>query len=881
MAKKSARRASRGNHKAAKLSPEAREQKARQDLSLGHFRDAIAGFKELLKLEPRPDWKSALADAYAGRAQELTAKDMLKEALVMWDNRTGLGLGGAIHPNHAALLMRTGGVDRVLALFADDKQLPAAGREQLRPLLAARVIAGDANILSVLAEDDPVRRHADAACAALDAYCTSDNQALQTALAALPFRSPYRDWVTILKALQQASDQPRQASAQLARIGDDSAFAALRRAGEMALLPEAAFVDAITGAQEATLRFACALRGWPPERLRLQSELARIDTDQSPRLLLRLMFRYQTKLGADWVRRQALRLLWKGFPDSLDWIALEGANELTREEYFLIRAWSAAESYDPWKIFQCWSMLADQLMRSTVPNGDTELHRLRIATALRATELQTNLLSETEPSDDPDDLHPLVAQQLERSLEYDPDDRDTHLQLIDYYRRGKRLKDARRLLTQASDQWPKDMQIFQAAFTIALDAGAFKKAAGIARQMLEIDPINTAVRERLVDAHLSHAHKQLKRLRPNLAHKEISSAKDWARGSQMQERVDLTAGLITLNKDMAAGATALHQRLTEIGGGLAGRVALALAADNFDLTQNQLQRRAKLAKAASLGPKDIQAALGRLRAHVDRGGGKSRDLTAWLDRTFSAVAWKELDQNDLEAACDTLRRVELHQARLHAASAALKRWKGMPVFELHAFEARYPDGFDGYSDEPLFRLKQAIERAQAEGDDRTASRIKNALQSALSFGGTLPIGFPSPPPVFLGDPFGDDFEDDFDSAPNSLQDIAEMINALGIEKALEMLGLPPKLLKELKQAKREMGEEALVESLIGFLSGDAGLDDLTSPPMPMPKPKPKPKPKSPRQRSAQPRQDKPQSTAPKTDSNADPEDEDPNQLKLF
>jgi hypothetical protein len=226
-----------------------------------------------------------------------------------------------------------------------------------------------------------------------------------------------------------------------------------------------------------------------------------------------------------------------------------------------------------------------------------------------------------------------------------------------------------------------------------------------------------------------------------------------------------------------------------------------------------------------------------------------------------------------------LRRFDLHKSRQRAASAALKRWKGMPVFELHAFEARYPDGFDDYSDAPLLTLQRAIERAQAEGDSRTASRIKNALQSALSFGGLPPIGFPTPPPMFLDDPFGEDFDDGFGSAPSELQDIAELIHALGIEKALEFMGLPPKLLKDLKRAKREIGEEALVESLIDFLRSDSGLDDVISPPIPLPKPKPKPK--RPQRPPAQPQQGKPKSPAPKTDANDDSDDDNPDQLKLF
>ena len=111
----------------------------------------------------------------------------------------------------------------------------------MRPLLAAQQIAGDERIAASLAMDDPVRRHANAARGALAAYCAGDDEALKSALAALPFRSPYRDWVQLLKALQLATDRPAEADAQLARIDDESAFAALQRAAQLVLLRRTRF----------------------------------------------------------------------------------------------------------------------------------------------------------------------------------------------------------------------------------------------------------------------------------------------------------------------------------------------------------------------------------------------------------------------------------------------------------------------------------------------------------------------------------------------------------------------------------------------------------------------------------------------------------------
>src|SRR5258706_13050594 len=60
------------------------------DAALGasHYKEAIEHFKELLKRERRAVWLDGLAAAYAGRAEQLAAKGMVKEALALWRTRS-------------------------------------------------------------------------------------------------------------------------------------------------------------------------------------------------------------------------------------------------------------------------------------------------------------------------------------------------------------------------------------------------------------------------------------------------------------------------------------------------------------------------------------------------------------------------------------------------------------------------------------------------------------------------------------------------------------------------------------------------------------------------------------------------------------------------
>ena len=50
------------------------------------FKDAIELFKQALRQDPRPEWKELLSEAWRGRARDLAAKHMFKEAALVLEN---------------------------------------------------------------------------------------------------------------------------------------------------------------------------------------------------------------------------------------------------------------------------------------------------------------------------------------------------------------------------------------------------------------------------------------------------------------------------------------------------------------------------------------------------------------------------------------------------------------------------------------------------------------------------------------------------------------------------------------------------------------------------------------------------------------------------
>ncbi|MBK1704543.1 hypothetical protein [Halochromatium glycolicum] len=91
--------------------------------------------------ERAPARRRVLADAYAGRARDLTAKGMLKEATVIWENRAALGADIAPSLDHGILRLRLGDPQPLIAAWAHPDALNREERQRVGEQLAAAVLA--------------------------------------------------------------------------------------------------------------------------------------------------------------------------------------------------------------------------------------------------------------------------------------------------------------------------------------------------------------------------------------------------------------------------------------------------------------------------------------------------------------------------------------------------------------------------------------------------------------------------------------------------------------------------------------------------------------------------------------------------------------------
>jgi len=742
---------------------------ARQALEAGHYRDAVTHFKALLKIEDADEPRAGLAAAYQGRARELAAKGMLKEALTIWDNRSRFCPGAMPDPEHFRILVRTGHTGEAIRGYRQMKQ--SGDKDTLSEfcrVLAALHLAGGSGLEEELSDDDPIIVHGVHARGALISWCKSDDLAVGEALAKIPFRSPYRDWALILKALIKWPADTAGAGALLQRVPAGSAFSPLARAAGLALMPDSEFTDALTHADEATYRFAAALRGWTATRMALYSELKRLGEPPSANSLAKVMHRHRVNLGEDWVQHHGMRLLLDRYPRGLSHSPLANNARLSAFHRDLIGAWHQEETNDPWAIINAWEGVIRHLRDPSDPAPSSD-DALRVAAIQRRLETEWHMLEYPDDPWDDKSLSQRALNHFAESLSFDPDDKPTSIRLIIYCRGKSDLKQARQVLEQALTRWPDDVNVLAEALNTAVAGSAYKKAAGYAQRILALDPVNNEAIGGLLEAHLSHARKQMHKGRSDLVERELAAADPWARGEKATAKLECLRGIVLFDNDRLAGSTALRGMMEQLGG-MTGQLMLALEIACLNRPVASFMKKLEVTKITRPDKAEFLCFLRELREAMDTHANLPREVAAYFEPALQRAAGLELTLPESETACETLQRCGLEDARLAHARAALKRWPGQPNLEFHAVGARLNTTHQPVTEAEIERLETAWNRAREDGDTRTAHRIGELLDDIMisAPGHHLP-----------------------DEPPDALRELFDEVGVEGVMKAFEtIIGRP-------------------------------------------------------------------------------------------
>ena len=700
------------------------------DVALGvaRYKEAIEQFKELLKRERRSAWLDGLAAAYAGRAEQLAAKGMVKEALALWRTRSEACNVPLLDGPYVGWLMKTGQIELALRLLPSVDKLPPEARDRARAQLALAVLVAPDHLLIGLPEESLGQRAA--ARAAIAAAARGDAPGLEQALQAISFRSPYRDLRPLLKAMAlQASDRP-SAAATLARVPERGPFQALAQALRVCMMPGAEWLAGLRQLDEAGRMLVLDLKGCPPQQRTVVLDLmARAGaTAPAPLELLDLLLRHRRLMPDGVARWLGLRLLPHA-PQRLDSFRAS-FQPLTAAEQEQVLALAAELKQRPEQAELHWLRLIKLL--GNVPSGQR-----RAAMVLRR-------LADEHAHHSPDGSLCAHAQDwLAQSLRLDSTDRDTHLRLLRDARLHGELKLARNALDAARQQFPGDALVLQEAVEVALASGAFKKAAGLAKQVLQVDPINTRVRTLIGQAHLAHARKLIGAHCLHAARRELDEAGNWLRSAGERGLLELLRGFAA--EPAAAGDAALRQAVADLGGPLVGAFHLLLEGKRVKakpaFAPQDLLRRAGVDITATPGTSEVVALAQALHAAAERDSALPSALDVLSGMLGRAAATLRFSESDHLLVCEALHRHGQPDLTRRFAAAALERWPGRPVFVYLEAAAHFGAAPWRMPQSEWKRLDRVFEQARDQGDERTASRLSKLLNAAAGPGGAdMPPG---------------------------------------------------------------------------------------------------------------------------------------------
>ena len=696
----------------------------------GRFKEAIELFKQLVRQDSRPDWQDALADAYGGRARALAGKGMFKEAAIVLENTLTPARLLREPRLYVTCLIREGQQPKAAAYLLHcvaSGAVPAGQQAAFEDLTAALLVT--VPVLPAPARPEPPeaarwRELAAASRAALAAWVDGATpEEMDRHLKRISLRSAFRPIRLLLQSLTTLPPDAERTARRLETIEPHSPFFPFRQAVEAAMRAgpglDADAWHRLTPTQQA---FAAETGGLQAATVQSLGRLSMASRGGPAALFVWLL--KQADLPQDEIKSACLNLLPQ-VPDRVPQFETR-FGPLPQLERYRVQALAAEERGDWRAVERSWSLAARQNSAA-----EDRVSRLSSGVIYRHLAHLASLHPEIEGDDDNGDGDGKIFY-LERSGEADPDHTPTVLERMAYYRREARDKDWHRLADEAVQRCPDEGRILLQATQSAVARRAYKKAAGFARRLLKIDPINPGVRRQMIELQLAHARKQMRAKRADLAGKELAQAAEWDRPDVPSGLLRIARGLVALQGGKTEQADAwLREGVALAGGGVAGWFRAVLEAELMGCAGgNARWLREELAAARRTPPTKelvtaIVSALGQVEAGEDRSAvsGLLLGTQAWLQQGAGLV-WSSAE---FQLLADMFVRFDAFELLGTYARAARQREPANPEWRFFEIVARTRGDGRAMTMAETHELDDMAEAASERRDFHAARRVARFL----------------------------------------------------------------------------------------------------------------------------------------------------------
>ncbi len=738
------------------------ESQAVSKLKAGQYKEAIDLFKALLKHANKADWREALAHCYLQRAMGFAAKSMIKEALVLWEN-----YAQNAEPPHEGReqyiiwLLQTNDMAKAKNCLG---QLSAQQLDEdypdLASLLGLLITIGkiSGKDLELLPKDSAFMKHLAVVQDALSAYRNNKPEDIEPVLKQLPFRSAFRDFRTLMKAVLLVPESAEQAQAILAKIPADSPY---QHMGALLLAITREGSDLVKDLLLLTplqIKLIAEAINFTKNQIELLDIVAKQKDRLSDKAKFNLAIQYETLFGADLARHYCSAAL-SSYP--------AGQRDFTRH-------FGAMDDFEAWrsKALLCERDGDYGGAEYYWRQGITVLENRGGESAFKIALIMRHIAAHQESPEE-------AISWLMDSLNADPDDRESYINILQYYERQKQETDTyKEWLDKSIKKFPNDLEVLNLAIKAATHNKAFKKAAQYAQALLKIDPVNTSAKQVLFTSHIAHARKLIKSKKFHLVEKEIQLAEKISNGKRNQVQAQLMRGFfVYVAEDKKRGEQLMTEAMQKMpDGAFNAHFQILIEGLLLNLPMASLQKiLPSLVKETVLSQQEIIQLTQLIQHYMEVDNTNQAHLHKALEKV-KAIIKQSLKQNTNEetllTVCQCLDRIKHFELLRACVKIAQPLWN-KPIWMYYRVYAEANGIPAKCSDINRFRLQENLKIAQEQNDQRATALIGKFLEQYYQ--SRKPFGFNIFDSLFGGSD-DDDYEDEdpldelFGHLPNNLYD---------------------------------------------------------------------------------------------------------------
>ncbi len=706
--------------------PKTLAEQATQHQAAGHYKEAIELYKKLYAEDSNDQWRDCLAICYLERARQFAQRNMLKEALVIWDNYVQFSSNPNLHLDHYILwqisLNQIQAAQNALQKL-DAKQLDTEFAE-LSVILGFLMLTEQADLSATLPTDSKLYQHWQIVKQALQ---TQDVLTLNEQLKALPFKSPFRDFRTLASAFSKLIDAPEQSLSLFNKIPSNSVYAPAAQLLHLLALPENDRVQALIQLPGHSRRQLVSVCGFSEAQTQLIEARVKEPQNGKDKFFFNLAIQFKELFGINQARefcQNTLSVYPAGKKDFQKHFGSVSSFEENR-----IKALKMEEKQAYHQADKHWRLCIQSLQNEIEQNPH---HALRIALICRHMAIH----------------HPIQEDRillLKRSLEFDPQDKETYLKVLELIDQlDEDPKDYKDWLAQTEAAFPKDIEVLTLLMQSAFSKQAYKKAVQYAQKILKIDPLNSLAKTTALEGHLNHARKSLKSKKYDLATKEVEQAKNLNPNKNQTQLIGLIECLIGFaSADKQAALEQLPAIVAELHHAtIHQHLRISAEALQCGLPLATLLRPLPAIDKALLTETQFSELLQQIQAFYS----KKSDIE-WITKALDRIkkplkaALKPFSQNEplLLRACETFAKID--QFTLIGYCLECYRRPDTFLSPLMGYYGVYADTKGNpercnYLD--VIRLQNYLNDAQQAHDHKTAVLIMNYLDAYYDFKNPAP-----------------------------------------------------------------------------------------------------------------------------------------------